>query len=620
MNPHHLPFNAGSHAIPPPAWVPNPAYFSAYGRYPPVPAAGEGSSYSLLPPSVAPAPFVAAPGVAPGLAAASVLPASAAPGLAAASVLPPATALAHSPAVAMRPQTSEDVSSDDEDEPLSTWVKRGRKRKAAKDVKKSSSSEKRKKSSCDKHDGVVVVEKPSVGSSVQSAPPRSRACDRRVVDEVLEDAGMPDNNERRRTVEEISMALVKKGLSAISKAGNEFIMNSTATTKKYAALKKKTVSDFRLSLLKDDNLKDLAYLEQIPGMPEGYVRERFYDACSGMKTPVKTEIINKAVLNYIEHFAKSTKKTGEPIQPNTIQNRLKILFAYFKGQGIIYSLSTDFNFDSGINAVLKNRFSIIAKEDSTYGTRITKRTITETDEAGIRKAVKKGTLDLSNPQDIQIILNFLLGKYFCLRGRTEHAKIKWESIKFGVHEDGPDVGTPYVELVKDSTGDKTHKLDIRNPYVPYAAALYVKSTWYTHNHRDNLSLWTVLRKYRNMCPNTQERLYCFPAYKTLLKEYQAHGKPHLKIDPARPIGANTIGGFAKILATRANLPNPDKVTSHGWRQYGITCMVSAGVSAAESQGAARHASVTSQQPYMATNRKSEAARQRAMSYIPYEKV
>ena len=89
--------------------------------------------------------------------------------------------------------------------------------------------------------------------------------------------------------------------------------------------------------------------------------------------------------------------------------------------------------------------------------------------------------------------------------------------------------------------------------------------------------------------------------------------------PQRPIGKNSLVKFSKNIGKLANLKDWSKLTNHGWRQYGITLMAnSEQVSATESCAAARHKSVTSQVPYMATNTTSEANRQRALSYIPYD--
>ena len=302
-------------------------------------------------------------------------------------------------------------------------------------------------------------------------------------------------------------------------------------------------------------------------------------------------------------ITKTSKALHTNLQPSTLLTKLKMLFAHFRYEGIPYSLSLDFNFQGGLGSVLKTKWGIIANEDGTFGSRPTKREITVEDERRIREAVSSKKIDPEDPNHIQLLLLPFMGKHFMLRGGEEHASLRWESIKFGTHEDGPDLGKPYVQFIPHSSGDKTSKLDIRNPYSRDKKTRLI----YTHNHNDPLSLWVLLMRYRKMCPQGQTRFYCFPASSATLRKYTDSGNPEYKYDPDRPIGKNSLLKFSKNIGQLANLEDWPKLTNHGWRQYGITLMANSDkVSATESCFPLRDETrstvkVTSSLPFLDTN-------------------
>lgn len=134
----------------------------------------------------------------------------------------------------------------------------------------------------------------------------SWAVDHRKMDKVLEEAGVPDTDKCQHTVEEITEALAQNGLSALTKEGNDFVMNASSVTKEYSLRKNTVIKEFCKLLQKDDNLCKVA--EDIADLNSNTVWIKFYKAVSGHHSPACLQLVNGAVINYIEHYGQVVRQ------------------------------------------------------------------------------------------------------------------------------------------------------------------------------------------------------------------------------------------------------------------------------------------------------------------------
>jgi hypothetical protein len=285
----------------------------------------------------------------------------------------------------------------------------------------------------------------------------------------------------------------------------------------------------------------------------------------------------------------------------------------YQENGIIYSLSIDFNFTGGLASVLKTHWKTVRRERPEFGSRSNRHVITEEQDQAVRDGIMAGLLDLDNLDDLQLVLNWLMSKYFLQRGIKERTELHWSRFAFFTYDvRGPLHGNPAVELVRGF--DKTCPLSLSNPSVKTSAARLV----YVHNVNDPLSLYTLLRKYRDMCPPAQKNFYCYAKSGVAIDRERRAGATVFVSNPNKPKGHNQIMGLGQEIARRVGVPGWAKCTNHSWRAFGITRMSnSSSVSITEAMGAARHTSAAAHQAYVRTSGASETSRIMAISDVGY---
>ena len=138
---------------------------------------------------------------------------------------------------------------------------------------------------------------------------------------------------------DLSKILEKQDLSTLDKYGNLLLNNATHNSEQYT--KHKTCTEKRFFEENEKN-KDFAplcmWVPQNGGL-KGALTRRFYNLCSGTKSPAKRDIINKMLVNYCLNTFKTCKTDKSKqickniernFQPNYCANILRTLFSVFK--------------------------------------------------------------------------------------------------------------------------------------------------------------------------------------------------------------------------------------------------------------------------------------------------
>ena len=108
---------------------------------------------------------------------------------------------------------------------------------------------------------------------------------------------------------------------------------------------------------------------------------------------------------------------------------LKTLFSYFGEDGVQYKHPTDFMVCWDM--VLNNNFAMIAKARVDFGCLSNRNAIDMAYFVKICVVLREGWLKpYGNFSHLTIIVNFLMGVTFMLRGREEQATLTWKNIRF----------------------------------------------------------------------------------------------------------------------------------------------------------------------------------------------
>lgn len=142
-------------------------------------------------------------------------------------------------------------------------------------------------------------------------------------------------------------SLILKSLSTSAECIFE-VSNAHHRIVLYTNQKAAIVCEFFDVLFTEPTLQSLADKVPVLAFSEK-TTERFYNIVSGPKTPQKTVVLNRALVYYVTNAAggKIKKRPDIDLQPGIMVKKLKMLFAFFMTQGIIYSLKCDFKFKGG---------------------------------------------------------------------------------------------------------------------------------------------------------------------------------------------------------------------------------------------------------------------------------
>ena len=266
---------------------------------------------------------------------------------------------------------------------------------------------------------------------------------------------------------------VDTGVEALDARQNDLLRNASSQTRQYCARKNSTESRFFEVLSRDAQLGRMCEIVPCAEFPGEFIR-RFYLELGGRHSETKKRVFNRCLCTYA--LLGLFRQDGTAMEPNTCQTIFKILFAVFKvsffvypivyfvliftpytnkhkyqqAQGVIYSLTRDFNYLGGLASVLKTHWSTVRQSRPTFGSRDNRHVVTAEQDCAVRVGVLAGLVDIDDFDDLQLTCNWLMSKYFMQRGVKERKDLLWSKIVFGTYEvQGPLYGLPCVELMRD---------------------------------------------------------------------------------------------------------------------------------------------------------------------------
>ncbi len=142
---------------------------------------------------------------------------------------------------------------------------------------------------------------------------------------------------------DIPISLHQDGTSLnLSKEEEALVTDSLVNTKKYEKTKNGVEARFFDTIDKygGTELKKLLFQHTTPLQSD----RLFYFLLRGRKTEEKRLILSKCLLICALKWRVTTKKNyGKPLQPKTMAQNLKLLFATFRSKGIKFNHLNDFN-------------------------------------------------------------------------------------------------------------------------------------------------------------------------------------------------------------------------------------------------------------------------------------
>ena len=221
------------------------------------------------------------------------------------------------------------------------------------------------------------------------------------------------------------------------------VRNLTFLDAKYSKTKARAISRFYSIIALHPSLKSLC--DSVPD-PEGESEvTRFVLFCRGTKTTAKKRILNVCMMFLAMHLRKKVSSSDDTLnwsdfwldeslftiqhansvyQPNVVALYHRHLFKYFHDQGIVYSLSSDFNFDGGFQAYWTSLFALCKeKRPSDFGERPNKAAFDVDADYKIRNTADPPftpfALTKKGYDDCMLLMCHYTCVNYCLRGGTE---------------------------------------------------------------------------------------------------------------------------------------------------------------------------------------------------------
>ena len=226
---------------------------------------------------------------------------------------------------------------------------------------------------------------------------------------------------------------------AVSKL--EFLDSTYSKTKERAIRRFYSIVSFH-SILK-------ALADTVPDPDGDGDVTRFLLLCRGPRNNAKKRIINTCMMFVAQHLRKKDTNLTETLnwsefwldnrlftkehanccyQPNVTSLYHRHLFKYFHDQGIVYSLSSDFNFDGGFQAYWTRLFTLCKeKRPDDFGERPHKASFDADADYKIRNTADPPftpyELNKKGYEDCMILMCHYTCVNFCLRGGTEASNL-----------------------------------------------------------------------------------------------------------------------------------------------------------------------------------------------------
>ena len=193
---------------------------------------------------------------------------------------------------------------------------------------------------------------------------------------------------------------------------------------------------------------------------------------------------------------------------------LKTLFSYFAEYGVLYKHPGDFTSVRGAyTALLDHKFNEISKICVDFGSLPNRSAIDIASYNKIENAIKEGNIKPhSDYDDLMMLINFLVGVQFMLRGRNEHASLTWSHFRISEITSGKYLGRQKLELV--NLQDKSMRVSVKHP-VRRDNTGCLDAVQCLENKLTCVVYWVLY--YRMLCPPEQVRFYCYKAHNKMIK-------------------------------------------------------------------------------------------------------
>lgn len=217
----------------------------------------------------------------------------------------------------------------------------------------------------------------------------------------------------------------------------------TYTDRKYDAQKLRAINRFYLIISAHPTLRNLSELVLDTEHESGKkLVPRMIVLCRGLKSNAKKRILNTCLLLVAQHLRKqkstnldwssfltdnslfSTAHAQECYQPNVTALYHRHLFKYFHDEGVMYSMSTDFNQTGGFQAYWKEIFALCkSKRPADFGEKPLKACFDIDADYKIRNTADPPftpfELTKKGYEDAMILFSHYMSVIWCLRGATE---------------------------------------------------------------------------------------------------------------------------------------------------------------------------------------------------------
>lgn len=345
----------------------------------------------------------------------------------------------------------------------------------------------------------------------------------------------------------------------------------------------------------------------VPAAYSGYRTQdyAFFNILGGDKTYEKTLILDKCcILCGMKWLCLTGKTKGQPLAPVSFTKYMSTIFNEFRmKKGMTYDFRTDFNDKGQFHGVMIVSWNKIRLKDPKFGTKQHQAQFDWEADTKIRQAIKDGNLmPYEDPAHLQLVVLYVLGRMFLLRGCKEMSNLNHHDTYGGVYgrEMGELAGNEYEAIQVPES--KTNPLNLDNPEALSKKDQVIEVA---ENPFDVICAVKLLRFYKERCHPAAVKFFAkiankkdmvqyrkeFPTKKEIWYKPSAIGATH------NNIGHNKISGFMKTLGGIIGVANVEKFTNHALRGYAITKMHVARVPLTMRMKFARHSCEKSQIPY-----------------------
>jgi hypothetical protein len=129
---------------------------------------------------------------------------------------------------------------------------------------------------------------------------------------------------------------------------------------------------------------------------------------------------------------------------------------------------------------------------------------------------------------------FVVGRYCLFRGVDEITYAKWDQFEWLTYEGGPDDGVSYIR-VSFSEFDKSYKMNFNHPTIRTGEKGYIE----VRDQQENAyASYKILTHLRRICPDEQERVFCYPAADSQKEKYRVSDCKDYESNHKKPYGKN----------------------------------------------------------------------------------